>query len=114
MRRSAPVLLADALAAAESIEVIVSGTTWDEYCATRMLRSAVEREFLIIGEALNALDDLGDDARVRVTHLGRIIGMRNRLAHAYDLIDDMMVWSVARDEIPALRRELQEWLEASI
>ena len=114
MRRSAPVLLADALAAAESIGVIVSSTTPHEYCATRMLRSAVERELLIIGEALNALDDISDDARDRVTHLGRIVGMRDRLAHVYDLIDDMMVWSVARDEIPVLQRELQEWLEASI
>jgi len=114
MRRSVPVLLADALAAAGSIGVIVSGATWDEYSATRMLRSALERELLIIGEALNALDDISDEARDRVTHLGRIIGLRNRLAHAYDLIDDLMVWSIACDEIPALQRELQEWLEASI
>ncbi|MHB1017426.1 MAG: HepT-like ribonuclease domain-containing protein [Coriobacteriia bacterium] len=114
MRRSAPVLLADALAAAESIGVIVSSTTRGEYLATRMLRSAVERELLIIGEALNALDDIGDDARARVTHLGRIVGLRNRLAHAYDLIDDAMVWSIACDEIPPLGRELREWLEALI
>ncbi len=114
MRRSAKATLADALAAAESIVSIVSGTTRDEYLATRMLRSAVEREFLIVGEALNTLDSITDDARDRVTHLGRIVGMRNRLAHAYDLIDDAMIWSVAYDAIPVLRRELQEWLESMI
>lgn len=114
MRRSATAILADALAATESIESIVSGATRDEYLATRMLRSAVEREFLIVGEALNALDSLTDDARDRVTNLGRIVGMRNRLAHAYDLIDDAMTWSIACDAIPALRRELQEWLESMI
>lgn len=114
MRRSATAILADALAATESIESIVSGATRDEYLATRMLRSAVEREFLIVGEALNTLDSITDDARDRVTHLGRIVGMRNRLAHAYDLIDDAMIWSIACDAIPALRRELQEWLESMI
>ena len=114
MRRSATAILADALAATDSIESIVSGATRDEYLATRMLRSAVEREFLIVGEALNALDSLTDDARDRVTNLGRIVGMRNRLAHAYDLIDDAMIWSVACDAIPALRRELREWLESMI
>ncbi len=114
MRRSEPVLLADAIAAAESIGSIVAGTTREEYLGTRMLRSAVERELLIIGEALNALDSITDDARDRVTHLGRIIGLRNRLAHAYDLIDDAMVWSIAYGEIPGLRRELQEWLDALI
>lgn len=114
MRRSTTAILADALAATESIESIVSGATRDEYLATRMLRSAVEREFLIVGEALNILDSLTDDARDRVTNLGRIVGMRNRLAHAYDLIDDAMTWSIACDAIPALRRELQEWLESMI
>jgi len=114
MRRSKAVLITDALAAAESIGVIVSSTTREGYLATRMLRSATERELLIIGEALNVLDDISDDARVRVRRLGRVVGLRNRLAHAYDLIDDAMVWSIACGDIPPLRGELQDWLEALI
>ena len=110
MRRSEIVLIADAIAAAESIGAIVSGSAEEEYLATRMLRSAVERELLIIGEALDALDGITPDARARVTHLGRVIGLRNRLAHAYDLIDDVMVWAIAREDIPSLLAELRRWL----
>ncbi|MDO8880112.1 MAG: DUF86 domain-containing protein [Coriobacteriia bacterium] len=114
MRRSASVLLRDAIEAADSIRSIVASTTMDEYLTTRMLRSAVEREFLIIGEVLNALDGLGPDARQHVTDLGRIVGLRNRLAHGYDTIDDAMVWSVALDHIPPLLAELRSWLAEAI
>ena len=110
MRCSAAVLLADAIDAAESIGSIVSGTTLDEYSDTRMMRSAVERELLIIGEAMNALDAACTDARHRVTALGRVVGLRDRLAHGYDTIDDGMIWSIARDEIPRLLTELRAWL----
>ena len=110
MQRSEAVVLADAIEAGDSIAVIVSGTTMDEYLATRMQRSAVERELLIIGEALNALDAACPDARQRVTNLGRVVGLRNRLAHGYHTIDDAMVWSIARDDIPPLLAEIREWL----
>ena len=111
MRRSLRVLLVDAIEAAESIGVVVSGTTLQEYLTIRMLRSAVERELLIIGEALNALDNACPDARERVTGLGRVVGLRNRLAHGYDTIDDAMVWSIARDDMPPLLTALRAWLD---
>ena len=110
MRRSAPVFVADAIEAAEAIGVFVAGATLDDYASTRMLRSAVERELLIIGEALNAAEGVCPDARERVTHLGRVVGLRNRLAHGYDTIDDAMVWSIAREDIPPLLVELRDWL----
>ncbi|MDZ4167893.1 MAG: HepT-like ribonuclease domain-containing protein [Coriobacteriia bacterium] len=114
MRRSPAVLLVDAIEAADSIRSIVSGTTMDEYLTTRMLRSAIERELLIIGEALNALEGACPDARERVTDLGRIVGLRNRLAHGYDAIDDAMVWSIALDHIPRLLAELRSWLAEAV
>jgi uncharacterized protein with HEPN domain len=110
MRRSVEVLLTDAIEAGESIGAIVSGRTIEEYCATRMLRSAVERELLIIGEALNAADSASSETRGRVSALGRIIGLRNRLAHAYDAVDDQMLWSIATRDIPVLCDELRAWL----
>jgi uncharacterized protein with HEPN domain len=110
MRRSVAVLLSGAIEAAESAGGIVSSVTLDEYLGTRMLRSAVERELLIVGEALSALDAACPDARARVTDLGRIVGLRNRLAHAYDAIDDRMVWSIAHSALPPLLTELRAWL----
>lgn len=111
MRRNVTVLLTHAIEAAESACSIVAGVTLDEYLNTRMVRSAVEREFLVIGEALGMLDAVSADARDRITNLGRIVGLRNRLAHAYDAIDDHMVWSIAVDSLPRLLAELRAWRE---
>jgi uncharacterized protein with HEPN domain len=110
MRRSASVLIADAIEAAEAIGAFVVGATLDDYASNRMMRSATERELLIIGEALNAVEGACPDARERVAHLGRVVGLRNRLAHGYDTIDDAMVWSIAREDIPPLLAELRDWL----
>lgn len=110
MRRSIEVLLSDALEAAQAIGDAVEGAALEEYLARRMLRSAVERELLIIGEALGAIDAGRGVARERITNLGRIVGLRNRLAHAYDVIDAEMVLSIATRDIPVLCGELREWL----
>ena len=38
--------------ACQAIEEFVRNKTYDEYVSDRMLRSAVERQFIVIGEAL--------------------------------------------------------------
>lgn len=111
MRRSVAVLLSDALEASLAIGDVVSGVTLEEYLARRILRSAVERELLIVGEALGAIDNERDEARRRISHLGRIVGLRNRLAHTYDAIDAQMLWSIATIDIPLLVVELRAWLD---
>jgi len=56
----------------------------------KMLRSAVEREFEIIGEALNQLNKI--DQNLPVSNKSLIVGMRNRVIHGYDKVDDEIVW----------------------
>ena len=41
----------------------------------------------------------------------QIIATRNRLIHAYLGIDSDTVWSIVRDDVPALRQQLVSWLE---
>ena len=45
----------DALSAAEQARGFAEGCSFDDYLANAMLRAAVERQFEIIGEALNQL-----------------------------------------------------------
>ena len=59
-----------------------------------MLRAAVERQFEIIGEALNRLFRLEHDLADRITDGRRIIAFRNILVHAYAQIDNRVVWGV--------------------
>ncbi|MRS11724.1 MAG: DUF86 domain-containing protein [Actinobacteria bacterium] len=110
MRRSAKVLLTDAIDAAEAISAITAEIDSATFTASRLHRSSVERELLIIGEALNALDGICDDAGDRIPDLSKIIGMRNRLAHGYDTIDAEMIWAIAIHSMPALSVGLRSWL----
>jgi uncharacterized protein with HEPN domain len=87
-------------------------------CRTRgdcQFRRAVEREFEIIGEALNRL--LRDDpATATATHIGqlsRIVGFRNRIIHGYDTVDDATVWGIASRSLPQLLAEVETLLQGS-
>lgn len=70
----------------------------------------MERQFEIIGEALNrAVRD--DEALVdKVPEIPRIVGLRNRLIHDYDAVDDELVWDVVRTKIQPLHAALVRML----
>ena len=56
-----------------------------------MLRSAVERQFEIIGEALNQAEIEQPDLTMLIPDLRRIVGLRNRIIHGYDSVDDQLL-----------------------
>lgn len=61
-----------------SIESYLDGKRdFNVYLQNKMLRRAVEREFEIIGEAINKLDNMNPDLQISAKK--HIIGMRNRL-----------------------------------
>jgi uncharacterized protein with HEPN domain len=76
-----------------------------------MLRSAVERQFGIIGEALNQALAVDPGLQGRITHAKQIVAFRNRLIHGYAFVSDQMVWSILEAELPVLLREARELLQ---
>lgn len=72
-------LLWDARRAAELIRGFVAGKTWDEYTADPMTSSAVERQFEVIGEALNRLSRIDPTTAADIPDLARIVAFRNVL-----------------------------------
>jgi uncharacterized protein with HEPN domain len=66
----------------------------------------VEREFEIIGEALNRIDRLDSPTAARISELRRIVDFRNRIIHSYDTVDDAVVWGIAEKHLPLLVREV--------
>lgn len=87
------------------------GRTFDDYAADFMLRSAVERQFEIIGEALRRLEKAAPDLALRLPERSKAITFRNILIHGYDLIDHRIVWSVIHESLPALRVRLVALLD---
>lgn len=57
------------------------GQSFDDYAEDAMLRSAVERQFEIIGEALNQLSKIEPDIVARVSGYKRIIALKRLLSH---------------------------------
>jgi uncharacterized protein with HEPN domain len=82
----------DALAAAELLSQFGEGKSLEDYQADPLLRSAVERQFEIIGEALNQLSKLDPDLAAGIPDLRRIVAFRNILIHGYATVDDALVW----------------------
>ena len=104
-------LLLDVREAGESILEHTTGSTLAKYSANRFFRRAVEREFEIIGEALNRLDRLDPPAATRISELRRIVDFRNRIIHGYDTVDDAVVWGIVEKHLPLLVEEVRSLLE---
>jgi uncharacterized protein with HEPN domain len=81
----------DIAQAAEHIAAFTHGKSFEDYASDVLLRSAVERQFEIIGEALNQVLRLEPAMETRITHARRIVAFRNRLIHAYAVVADAVV-----------------------
>lgn len=104
-------LLLDMKRAAERIGRFVMGKNYGDYQADELLRSGVERQFEIIGEAMTRLVKLDRAMAERITNFRKIAGFRNALVHGYDSIDDATSWGVISKHLPILRTELDALLK---
>ena len=92
--------LLDAFSACQAIESFVAGYTFTDYEQNLMLRSAVERQFEIIGEALHQAEVDEPEVVELLPELRRIVGMRNRIIHGYDSVDDELLWQTIHHNVP--------------
>ena len=100
MKPEARKLLFDARQAATAIQEFCAGHSLESYQQSMLLRSAVERQFEIIGEALSQLSKLDAALVARIPDAPQIISFRNQLIHGYATISNKLVWSVVIDHLP--------------
>jgi uncharacterized protein with HEPN domain len=110
MSSDAAKYLWDALRAAERITRFTAGHTFDKYLSNELLRSGVERQFEIIGEALGGLRRTDASLASQVPNLARIVAFRNVLIHGYATVDDQLVWGVVERDLPFLLTTLRQML----
>ena len=94
MRREVLKYVYDIQQACELLGAFTCGRTLEEYLSDAMLRSAVERQFEIIGEAMKLALRLDTSLVEAIRDTSPIIAFRNRLIHAYFQIDHEIVWNV--------------------
>jgi uncharacterized protein with HEPN domain len=97
----------DAKEAAARALRFTAGKSLDDYLNDELLRAAVERQFLILGEALGRLRQLDPVLAARVADLNQAVALRNQLAHGYAEIDDVIVWGVVAGPLTQLLSELE-------
>jgi uncharacterized protein with HEPN domain len=101
--------LSDILSAIDLIEEFLSGISeFQDYQSDSKTRSAVERQLGIIGEAINKYRQEGN---LELPQSQNIVQFRNRLIHAYDSIDDSIVWVIVKNHLPGLKEEVIELLK---
>ena len=91
--------------AARSIAEFVQDATFHQYCTDKKLRSAVERQIEIIGEAARHISPQFQNAHPEIPWR-LIIAQRNVLIHDYGDVKNERIWQVATIHIPELMRQL--------
>ncbi len=104
--------LIDILHAAEEIQNFTHEMNFKAYQNSPVTQRAVERDFEIIGEALNRVKQIDEEFIEKVSEFHRIIGFRNILIHGYDIIDKIIVWKAVENHLPILVKEVNEILDA--
>lgn len=108
MRLEARKVLQDIQIAADRIGRFTAGRNFEQYLGDEMLRSAVERQLGIIGEALSRLSKDDPEVAAAIPDRARIIAFRNILIHGYATVDDRIVWGVVETYLDALRASVRQ------
>ena len=95
--------------ACKDIILFIKGVDFQEFSNNKMLRYAVERQIIVIGEAAN---HLSDSFKLQADHIPwkRIIGMRNIIAHEYGEILIERIWLTTINHIDELLLNISSYL----
>ncbi len=110
MRPEIKKFLYDMQQACLSLTAFLEGKSLDDYLQSELLRSAVERKLMIIGEALNQVLRIEPDIESQIPHARQIIDFRNILVHGYYAIEHETVWGILQKDLPLLTEKLKSLL----
>lgn len=96
--------------AAGYVEEDTAGLSFDTFMADRRTRQAVERNFEIMGEAVNRPRRHAPEIAARIGASNKIVGFRNQISHGYDRLDYPTVWGAVQEDLPVLRAEIETLL----
>ena len=110
MTEKAKKYLSDILFSIQRIEEFtVEVREFADYQSDLKTKSAVERQLGIVGEAVNKFRK--EEPGYALTHAKQIVDFRNWIIHAYDNIDDAIVWAILKNHLPVLKAEVNKGLD---
>jgi uncharacterized protein with HEPN domain len=110
--RDARVLLHDMIEALVRTRRFTRGRSLADYCSDEMLRSAVERQLAIAGEALWRLRSIDAALVAEIRERDRIVAFRHVLVHGYAAVDNKLVWGIIESRLDALEADARRCLAA--
>jgi uncharacterized protein with HEPN domain len=110
MARDLSAYLNDIIEACNAIEDVMEEITLEEYRKKRAVRSSVEREFIIIGEALRRISVLDNRLFMSISNSRLIVDFRNLLTHNYGAVNDNAVYGLIYSDLIVLKAEVAELL----
>lgn len=105
-----PKLLFDAISAMDTAILFMAGKDMGDYSGDLLLRSGVERQLEILGEACARLSRVHASLFTDHPAAEKAVALRNRIIHGDDAIDDQIIFDVVVDDLPELRAALHAWL----
>lgn len=103
-------LLWDALRAIDVIVARVGDRAAAAVLADASVRDGIERQLIIVGEALARLRQIAPDRFATVPRGSQVVGLRNILVHNYDDIDAGVLAAALELRLPELREAICEML----
>lgn len=108
--REASAYLIDLIAACEAVVSFLADANEARYADDLLLRSAVERQLMIVGEAVVHLRRMDEARADQLGPVRSIVAFRNILVHGYFSLNHGVVWRIASEDIPAMSRAAGAWL----
>ena len=113
MQRERCAYLHDLDQAADALFAFTAGETADSIDTNDLLRSAVERKFEIIGEALRQCSRLYPGSVDSLPDLKEAIGQRNVIAHEYFDVDHLILWDSLQNYLPDFQKRVKDLIAAT-
>jgi uncharacterized protein with HEPN domain len=103
--------LYDIVQATQAIAQFLDGKTIENYTANQMLKSAVERQFIIICVAMGRVTK--SDPALAASFNGhlRIIDFYNVHADEFNFPNDTITWNIVQNKLPRLVYEVETILK---
>ena len=107
MRRNYLLFLEDISLRIEKIGSFIDGMTYDDFVKDDKTVSACIREIEVIGEATKQIPKEITD-KFEELPWSLMARMRDKLIHGYCEVDEEIIWNVAVDKLPPIKKQIDQ------